>query len=592
MEGHGSASLAGAARGCRMRKAGRVVAGEVSTSDAGAAQPPVDPEGGVLRLLLRARFQPLLLAGAAVTVAPTLYVAQAPPWAFAYVVVTVLVGLALWARSQIRPLFTRQRQAASLAMTVLGIGGLLVVLVGAGWSTAPELVMLITALGAVVAVAPDRRVAWVFQVVVVAVLFAALGIGLGSWVIAALVTVQVVTIMLIVDRFSQRLFGVRTAEQEARLAAERRGELLDAVRHLPRGSVHGAEQAAVATLRELAFDVAVVVRVDGDHLWERVISGVAPLGGPVTRGQGLAWQAVVEDQTLVTDRYDDTTKQLPGREFLKGVVVTPIRIEGRPVGALAGGRSVARRPSDDEVEIVEVMAAHLGSVMANRATVLRQEELLEQAARLDQMGKGLLEAVSEEIRDPLTVLRLRAQRLMDHAADLDEDERSRLLRRLRSESEELRLVIDTILDFSRFHERRAEPQPEPVLMEPLLRSSGVVVEDGRVDAAFGGGVGELVVLLDRELAVSGLVLLVASVRVRTEQPMAVRLTRSALRDEIGLVFPAGRFARGASVLVGVAIQLLTSAGARVEVNDRTDRARLWLRLAPEETDEPLGEVGR
>ena len=567
-----------------------MVAGEVPTTDAGASQPPPASEGGAIRLLRRARFQPLLLVGAAVTVVPTLYVARAPWWAFAYVGGAGLAALAMWARARVRPLFTRQRQAASLAMTLLGIGGLLVVLVGAGWSTAPELVLLVTALGAVVAVAPERRVAWVFQVVIVTVLFAALGVGLGSWLIAALVTVQVVTIMLVVDTFSQRLFAVRAAEQEARLAAERRGELLDAVRHLPRGSVHGAEQAAVATLRELAFDVAAVVRVDGDHLWERVISGVAPIGGPVTRGRGLAWQAVVEDRTLVTDRYGDTTNQLPGREFLRGVVASPIRIEGRPVGALAGGRRVAWRPTDDEVEIVEVMAAHLGSVMANRATVLRQQELLEHAARLDQMGKGLLEAVSEEVRDPLTVLRLGAQTLMDHAADLEDEERVRLLRRLRSESEELRLVIDTILDFSRFHERRAEPQPEPVLLEPLLRSSGLLVEDGRVDAVVGTGVGELVVLLDRELAVSGLALLVASVRARTEHPLAVRLVRSAARDEVGVAFPAGRFARGASVLNGVAIQLLTSAGVRAEVNERSDRARLWLRLAQEAPDEPRGGV--
>ena len=575
-----------------MRKGGRVVAGEVSTSDVGTPQAPPASDGGATRLLRRARFQPLLLVGAAVTVAPTLYVAQAPPWAFAYVAVTALVGLAMWGRSQVRPLFTRQHHAASLGMTVLGVGGLLVVLVGAGWSTAPELVMLITALGAVVAVAPDRRIVWVFQVVIVTLLFAALRVGLGSWIIAALVSVQVVTIMVVVDTFSQRLYAVRVAEQEARLAAERRGELLEAVRQLPRGSVHGAEQAAVATLRELAFDVAAVVRVDGDHLWERVISGVAPIGGPVTRGRGLAWQAVMEDRTLVTDRYGDTTNQLPGREFLKGVVATPIRIEGQPVGALAGGRRVAWRPSDDEVEIVEVMAAHLGSVMANRATVLRQQELLEQAARLDQMGRGLLEAVSEEVRDPLTVLRLGAQTLMDHAADLDDDDRVRLLRRLRSESEELRLVIDTILDFSRFHERRAEPQPEEVLLDPLLRSSGIVVEDGWADADRGAGVGDLVVLLDRELAVSGLALLVASVRVRTGHPMAVRLTRSAAGDEVGLAFPAGRFARGASVLVGVATQLLTSAGARVEVSERTDRARLWLRLAQETPDESPGGVRR
>jgi K+-sensing histidine kinase KdpD len=515
--------------------------------------------------------------------APLVLTSGASGWVVACVVVIAFIAAGAWYWARSRPLGRTQRHTLSLAMTVLGVVGLVVVLAGTDWSPVEELLLLIAAFGAVVAIAPDRRVAWLFQLAIGMVLVVALMAAERSSVLILLVTVQIVAIMFVADTFAQRLLGIRTTEQVARRAAERRGELLAAVRDLPRGSVHDAEQAAVDTLRALAFDTAAVVWVEGDQLWERVVEGAPPIGGPIDRGRGLAWEAIIADATLATDRYDEAAYGLPGRESLRGVVAAPIRVEGRPVGALVGGRTAARRPNDDEVEIVKVMAAHLGAVMTNRAAVRRQQELLEQAARLDQMGRGLLEAVSEEIGEPLHTLRSTAQALMDHGAGLEPGPRTELLQRLRMESEELRLVLDTILDFSRFHARRAAPRIEPTPLGRLLEGAGIEVgistpsgdhdRDGR-----GNATDALTVLTDRELAVPALALLAASRQPDRRQPPAVDVAVASHRGEVGLVFHHGRIAGGSNVLITVAVQLLVASGGRLEGGEGAGPATVWFRL--------------
>jgi len=579
-----------------VREAGEVAAALGPSGDVAPGGGEAPPSDEVTLLLRRARFQPLLLAGSALTVLPLVLTSDAPAWTLGYVLAMVVTGGLAWSVARTRPLGRIGRQALALTMSVFGLLGLVVVLAGTGWTPVEDLLLLIAAFGAVVAIAPDRRVAWLFQLAIVVALVAGLVAAGRPGIETVLIAVQVVAIMVVADTFAQRLLGIRAAEQDARHDAERRGELLAAVRELPRSNVRDAERAAVATLRALAFDTAAVVRLEGDQLLERVVEGAAPLGGPVERGRGLAWRAILEERTLATDRYDVDIDGLPGRESLRGAVAAPIRVDGRPVGALAGGRTAARRPNDDEVEIVEVMAAHLGAVMTNRATVRRQQELLEQAARLDQLGRGLLAAVSEEIQEPLHTLRATVQALMDGGAALTPDRRLELLGQLRTGSEELRLLLDTILDFSRFHARRADPRIEPTPLDRLLERAGIevsahgspMVADGlaAADRRQPGATDRLVpiasegltVLADPELAVPALSLLAASGQLERHHRPTVALIRAARGGEVGLVFHHDRVVGGSGVLLGVAVQLLVAAGGRLDGGEVAGEAAVWFRL--------------
>ena len=518
--------------------------------------------------------QALVCLGAGLVVLPLLVREDAPWWALLYLGVAVLLAAAAWLRQGVGSTTAPASSLLAHVGTALAVGGLVVVLSVAG-DAVLDLLLVSVALCTVVAVSPGRRAAWSFQGAILALLCAGMLLAGLPWPVALAVTAQVAVVVVLADAIGQRLSRVGAAEQHARRAAERRGALLGAVRDLPRHDVDEAETAVVRTLRSLAFDAAGVARMAGDVLIEGALEGLPRLEVPLRRGEGLAWRAIEEDRTIALGDYEHVEERLSSRQGVRGVVVTPIRIEGRPVGVLVGTRCEPRWPRGEEVEVAEVMAAHLGGVLANHASQQRQRRLLEQAAHLDHLSQSLLEAVSEEIRDPLTVLRLGAQLLSEHAADLDPVQRAGLLARVERESDELCLVIDTILDFSRYHARRTQPRREPAALHRLLTTAGI--ESTQAAAGHAEPVPpDLRLLVDLELLVPALRLLLASGTDDRGQPPLAQL--SLVDGALVLELPRSRVGPSSSVLVQLAEQLLTAGGGRLELDEHAPAARIQLGL--------------
>lgn len=456
-----------------------------------------------------------------------------------------------------------------LAVALLAVAAALALMVATG--RVLDVLLLCLAVCAMVAVEPERRYIWGFQAAVLVLLCLALLLTATSWPVTAAIVVQVLIVVAVADIIAQRLSRVRRAEQRALRDAERRRALLEAARQLPHGDVEEAEVAVIRTLRALAFDAAGVARIDGDVLIARALDGMQLMDPPLRRGQGLAWRAIEEDRTIALSDYGQAPDAVSGRRGLGGIVVTPVRSEGRPVGVLVGARTQVRSPSSEEIEVAEVMAAHLGSMLTNRAIVDRQQLLLEQAAHLDSIGQSLLEAVSEEVRDPLTVVRLGAQLLNQHAHELDAAQRAGLLTRLRRESEELRLVIDTILDFSRFHARRAEPHLAAVPVSRILATCGIAADDGS----------EAVpqqVMVDQELLIPAVRLLLASGTQRGDGGPVAETTVQPRDGEVTLTLHRRAVGHASSVLVHLAVQLLMAAGGRLVLDEDTPAVRVHLPL--------------
>lgn len=430
-----------------------------------------------------------------------------------------------------------------------------------------DLLLATIALCVVVAVSPERRSAWSFQAAILVILGVAMVRAGVSWPVAAAVLALCLVVVWLAHVIALRLFRIRDAEQQARRAAERRRGLLEAVRDLPRGDVEDAERAVTRTLRELAFDAAGVAVIEGDVLVDRTFDGLEGTGGSLRQGEGLAWRAIGQDRTIAVTDYQQLPERLDHRHGIRGIVVTPIRIEGRPAGVLVGARVAAEPPSDEEVEVAEVMAAHLGALLATRASLERQRLLLEQAAHLDRISQSLLEAVSEEIRDPLTVLRLGTQILRQHGGELDAGQRAGLLGRLRRESDDLRLVIDTVLDFSRYHARRAEPRLEPVPLSRLLATCDI----DRDEREHGD---TPLVWVDLELLVPALRLLFASGVHHGGSTPGVRVCTSS--DQLTLALAQRHVGPPSSVLVQLAVRLLTAGGGQLEVDDHASAVRIHL----------------
>ena len=281
----------------------------------------------------------------------------------------------------------------------------------------------------------------------------------------------------------------REREQATRRAAERRAELLAAVRELSRAGPGQAIDVTVEALRGLGFPVAAVLLVEGDRLRPRRVLGA---DDREDYGAGVSGHALATGRTVVSGDYRNDELRLPGLD-LGAVVATPISADRRTLGVLTVGLHEPGTPPMSDIEVVEVLAAHLGGALATERVVENQNALLARLRDLDVLRAGFVDRVSEDLRDPLTVVRGVAQTLEAYGSRLPDEQRHVLLDRLTVQAADLAETLEALLDFSRVHVGRRDPHPEPVdvieLLAPALAGTGAAV---RVT-------GRPAVVVDREL---------------------------------------------------------------------------------------------
>ncbi len=457
-----------------------------------------------------------------------------------------------------------------------GLVGMVTALLGAMLLLPPgdrgvAIVPLVVACGVVVRSLASRVAIWVVQFGLVAtVAFTLLADG-RSVVSSGLILGQVVGLLLLADRFTARLLHSRTLERTAHLQARQRADLLDAVRDLPDSDVQAGAVAAVATLRAAGFAAAAVRLHEDGQLVDRHRDGFDPSSASVVDEHRSDLAAIHEDRTQVLGPDARPTGLRSGDQPVSSLVTVPIPGVTGPTGVLiaahVGGSPVDRH----ERELVEVLAQYLGTVVATRAALDRQRFLLERGGRLEDMGEGLLEAVSEEIRDPLTVLRLATQVLGHHGPVLAEELRAATLGRLEHAAAELREVLDSLLDFSRLHADVAEPEVVAGRLDGVLE----VAQLPWSTSEGGDAASTVTVVVDPALAGHGLALLQQAGRGRGGITAEPRLRASAEGHELGLLLRGAGLATGSQVQIELGTRLLTAAGARFEPSAATASATVW-----------------
>ncbi len=364
----------------------------------------------------------------------------------------------------------------------------------------------------------------------------------------------------------------RQREWATRRAAERRAELLEAVRELSRAGPGQAVDITVEALRGLGFPVAAVLLEEQGVLRPHRVDGIEPRDDI---GTGISGHALETGRTVISGDYRRDELRLPGLD-LGAVVATPIPAADRNLGVLVVGLHEPGAPPHGDIEVVEVLAAHLGGALATERVVHNQDALLARLRDLDGLRASFVDRVSEDLRDPLTVVRGVAQTLAAYGDRLPDEQRRDLLARLTAQAGDLSDTLEALLDFSRVHVGRADPRPERVdaleLLAPGLAGTGIEVHvDGRP-----------IVVVDRALVHRAFELLR---RATIDVDDGLRLVQGP--DVLGvdvhlrqLDALQGGFARA------LAEQLLVAAGARTQ---RLPRGlRLLLPLASDDT--PAGGV--
>jgi two-component system sensor histidine kinase KdpD len=145
---------------------------------------------------------------------------------------------------------------------------------------------------------------------------------------------------------------------------------------------------------------------------------------------------------------------------------------GRQIATLLVARGLPGPVLDRLREQVVPSLEALVAIALHRDAV--QAEAVESAAlrRSDELKTALLRAVSHDLRTPLTAMVTAGHAL--GSGSLSPEERQQLSSAVVEEGERLSALIDKLLDLSRLHAGRAEPQRELISIEEVLFS----VQDG------------------------------------------------------------------------------------------------------------------
>ncbi len=499
----------------------------------------------------RARVPPLLLTGAALVVAPTLTVAGWPPVATGATITLAVAGVAI---DRFWPRIPRPRQqllSVGSVLTATVVYLTLLATIGAQEPVGflPFGAALICAMSAV------RRST------IRVLCQSAAGLGATATLLASgraldetlLVVLLLVAVGGLANLLTGSLIDARVRERRARRDAERRSALLAAVRELPGQQPDSAIRAVVRALRTLGFDASGVALLEYGELRTVDLDGL-PVLRPLRPGEGLAGRSLAEDRTTVVERYRDHPDALLERPTVGSAVVAPIRVDEVPTGTVTAVRHHEGPFSSTEVEVVEVLAAHLGGVLASDRSVNRQRELLRRMSELEAMRAGFVAEVSDGLRDPLTVVRGVGQTIATHGEMIPSPRREQLLSRMHSQTAELERTVVELLDFSRFQADHHEPAWRSVATRALL--ADVAVETG----ARLGRASTTLVEIDRPMVAHALALLV-------RQFEQVVLTARDHGDEVVVGFGTDVAGR-AGLLRSLAAQLLVAGGARLATEGR------------------------
>jgi K+-sensing histidine kinase KdpD len=331
-----------------------------------------------------------------------------------------------------------------------------------------------------------------------------------------------------------------------------RAELLDAVRTIVHSGRGGAASVTVEALHALGSDAAAVALVVGDELVPREVVGLN-WTRPLPLGEASVARVLASDGAQVSEDYRNDPARVVDVE-LGTVIVVPIRFDGRAQGVVVAGRRSVGRPDEGDVEAAEVLAAHLGAALAAERSERNQDELLSRLRELEALRSGFVDRVSEDLRDPLTIVRGVAQTLATHGPRLDDDQREEMLRRLTVQADDLGATLEALLDFTRLQVQQGEPAPVRIDLLELLRPAFPDPEVVLRGPACGS------VVVDPDLVRRALELL-RRAALTVPDPLDVEVTDDEVAIELrlpGLEGLEGGFTRA------LAEQLLVSAGARGE----------------------------
>ncbi|HEX9053053.1 MAG TPA: PAS domain-containing sensor histidine kinase [Anaeromyxobacter sp.] len=252
------------------------------------------------------------------------------------------------------------------------------------------------------------------------------------------------------------------------------------------------------------YELVAVLRPDGTLL-DANVPTIRAGGVPLDALAGRPfWEAPVFSTPSAREQMRDALRGAGGGEFVRcevdltvaasqpvalDVSLRPLRdatgavaiilAEGRDVTPMRRARELLQEELEDQAEDVERLAGELGRRKRELETALDAMRFArEQADRASAQKTSLLRLVSHELRTPLAAVLLQVDRLRRDAAELSPGHRDAVAR-MRSATQRLTGLVESLLEFARMESGRVTLEPE--VLDPA-RVAGEALEELRAHA--------------------------------------------------------------------------------------------------------------
>jgi signal transduction histidine kinase len=258
---------------------------------------------------------------------------------------------------------------------------------------------------------------------------------------------------------------------EAERSARRRLEQVQAVTdvalaHLEFGALLGVLLPRIREILDADTCAVLLLDDDGKDLVARAAAGLeeeVEQGVRIPLGRGFAGRVAADARPVILDDVDhaDVVNPLLRKKGIKSLVGVPLRVDGLVIGVIHVGTLVPRRFSEDDVELLELVADRV-------ALAIERARLHEQVVALDQLRANFVAVASHELRTPAASVYGALATVVERRDKLSPETREELLRVAYEQGDRLCRLLEQLLDLSRLDARGVHVNPKPLVLQNVL----------------------------------------------------------------------------------------------------------------------------
>jgi signal transduction histidine kinase len=280
---------------------------------------------------------------------------------------------------------------------------------------------------------------------------------------------EVDLLQLVADRAAVAIGHARlfAAERQARARLEQLQIVTDAaLSHLELDELLSGLLERIHDMLEVDTVAILMREQETEELVARAAVGIeeeVERGVRIPIGLGFAGRIAAERRPIVLDHVDHANVLNPilREKGIKSMLGVPLIVDDDVIGVLHVGTLEPRSFTDDDAELLELVAARA-------ALAIEKARVHDELVLLDQLKLNFVAVASHELRTPATSVYGITATLRERGDSLSPEARAELEEALWEQASRLRRLIEQLLDLSRLDAKAIPIQPQTVSLHALL----------------------------------------------------------------------------------------------------------------------------